>query len=193
MMADISWSQIRNLQTQKYVQGMYVWLFLVPVAAKMLENISETVSLTILGERFVIGTSLPFSWPLFYSSALLFVVGHLVWFVYCPAIVKEHRNYASFDATGKGLRELKLYCELERLIWSDIELMAQKSSPLYKSSVVQSIPVEVKLAFAELYAISNLQRPRLRMLSMGFFLLGGTLLALVVMDNTWTVLKMVWR
>lgn len=188
------WSQIRGLQKQKYVRGMYFWLFLVPITAKLLQSVPESLDFPFYGEILTIGTRLPFSWPMLYLSALLFVVSHLFWFIFCPAIIKEHENYTSFDADGKGLRELKSYCSQENLDWKHIESLAQKSHPLYKPCLGhQEIPIDVKLTFAEIYAVNNKLRPRARHCSFGFYVLGAILLVAVVIDNTISVVNIILR
>ncbi|MCI0562641.1 MAG: hypothetical protein MN733_29530 [Nitrososphaera sp.] len=117
----ITWSLLHKVQKVKFVKGMYIWLFLVPIAANALAKINDKVAtLSVFGYTFDIQLSLPFSWPLFYFSALCFVLGNVFFYMYCPRLVTEHGNFAEFVGKGKNIQQLYEYTSDIELNWSAI-------------------------------------------------------------------------
>ena len=43
----MKWTLQREIANSKIVQSSYVWLFIVPLAAKMLNSINETINFSI--------------------------------------------------------------------------------------------------------------------------------------------------
>ncbi len=105
----VAWTQLKRVQRQRVVRSMYVWLFVVPVAAKSLALLESPAKLDLLGYSLSIDLSLPFSWSAFYFAAVAFVVGSLVYAKACPKIIQENDSYATFRADGKDRRHLADY------------------------------------------------------------------------------------
>lgn len=117
----ITWSRLHKVQKVKFVKGMYLWLFLVPIAANALAKVNDNVApLSLFGYSFDLQLSLPFSWPLFYFSALCFVMGNVFFYMYCPRLVTEHGNFAEFESRGKNIQQLYEYTSDINLDWSAI-------------------------------------------------------------------------
>lgn len=93
----INWSQLEKLNAVKFIQTMYIWVFLLPILVKLilvklLEHVGESARLTIFGYTFEALLSLPFSWIAFYFSALAFALANLIFQARCPSIIKDHRK-----------------------------------------------------------------------------------------------------
>lgn len=105
----VKWSTLRGVENLRVVKSMYVWLFVVPIAAKTTSRLNESYILSLFDAKFEITFQLPFSWEIFYFSALAFVLGNLTFLARCPGLLKDHDSYTSFHADGKGEIQLSLY------------------------------------------------------------------------------------
>lgn len=65
-----NWSTLKAIQNNKIVKSTYIWLFIVPLLAKILSKIDANLYLDIAGKVYEIDLALPFSWKLFFLSAL---------------------------------------------------------------------------------------------------------------------------
>ena len=107
----IVWVNIRNIHKMRIVQQMYIWLFLLPVAANALAKLPENLLIDAWGQQIEISTELPFSWQLFYLAAVCFVISNLIYQVRCPRIIKDHPTYATFLDERKGVSHLEWYAK----------------------------------------------------------------------------------
>ena len=98
------WPALSTLGSNRLLRTSYVWLFLVPVIAQAL-LISEriTVGLITNEAREAIFFALPFN---LYFGALFITGANLIYWKWCPTIIKEHRDFASFDNSGRQLTYL---------------------------------------------------------------------------------------
>jgi len=46
---------------------------------------------------------------MFYISALLFVIGYIIYILRCPKIIKDFQTFRDFDIQGHGERELRFF------------------------------------------------------------------------------------
>lgn len=90
---------------------MYIWVFIVPIAAKILSMTSDMATITIFEYTFDVNLALPFSWKMFYFSALFFALATLIYQIRCPRLVKEYPTYSDFDVEGKPEWHLRPYAE----------------------------------------------------------------------------------
>jgi hypothetical protein len=88
---------------------MYIWLFIVPVLAKLMSQTTDTVVITVFSYTFNVNLALPFSWKLFYVSALMFAFATLLFKLFCPKLIQEHHSYTSFESEGKPAWHLEEY------------------------------------------------------------------------------------
>jgi hypothetical protein len=108
------WITISKIGQSKFVQSFYVWLIIVPIIAKFFVEIPITEDYIIL--------ELPFSWIIFYFSALAFVIGNIL-YLRCPEIIKEYSSYRDFVSTGRGEEEIEKYLKnliYKRKEWKEI-------------------------------------------------------------------------
>ncbi|MDR7090882.1 hypothetical protein [Cellvibrio fibrivorans] len=91
-----NWRLLSNLGQSKLVRSSYIWMIVIPVAAKVLENIAPEVELHIFNQVFNLTLILPFSWKALYFSSLLFACGTIIYQIFCPKIVKEYPTFKDF-------------------------------------------------------------------------------------------------
>jgi hypothetical protein len=77
--------------------------------ARFFSKVPNEVSFPFVGQVLTINAVLPFSWKLFYLAAVCFVISNLVYHLFCPKIIKDHRGYSSFQKEGMGIIQLKNY------------------------------------------------------------------------------------
>ena len=105
----VRWTHLRKLPETRAIKSMYLWLFIVPVAAKALSSVSSPANLKVFDYQIELHLELPFSWQAFYFAAVCFVLGSLAFSYSCPDIVKDHASYDSFSRKGKGFYHLNEY------------------------------------------------------------------------------------
>ena len=76
----LDWKKISNISKMKFVKSILVWVVFVPIVAKILSSIRDN---HLIDLDFV----LPFSWVLFYFSALFFLIGNIVYNIFVPPII----------------------------------------------------------------------------------------------------------
>ena len=75
----IEWDQLRKIKEIRVIRSMYIWLFIVPVSAKALSTINTEAKLIIFNHIFDVNLTLPFSWKIFYFSALSFAIANVIY------------------------------------------------------------------------------------------------------------------
>ncbi|HAS6997932.1 TPA: hypothetical protein I7280_24255 [Vibrio parahaemolyticus] len=111
----MKWNLVRNLAESKVVGSSFIWLFIVPLSAKLLSNVKETVDFTLFGEQVTITTTLPFSWQLLFLSACCFTIANIVYSIFCSEVFKNYRTYAEFKESGKTL--LQVNYAIKSICW----------------------------------------------------------------------------
>lgn len=129
-LAAIGWINLRQLGESRMVQTAYAWMVLVPILARALEHVASPVKVSIFGGEHLLNLTLPFSWYLFYFSALAFACGSLLYKIYCPAIISEFLNFREYmNSGGEGFRLVE---EMERTI----PMHVIHDSPIWKAFVL---------------------------------------------------------
>lgn len=105
----IGWENLKKLQNIKVINSMYIWILIVPVLAKAMRLIEGIVDVTIFDYTFSIDLGLPFSWYLFYFSAIFFVLGNLMVIIFCPSIIKDQLTMRVMEEKGKSEKILEDY------------------------------------------------------------------------------------
>ena len=147
----VGWDALRSVGNSRLVKSSYAWLFVVPVAARILEPIAAkyTVPAWLDASTPEVSLSLPFNWVLFYFMALCFAVGQAVYALSCPGIVKRFANFGEFRSahTGGGWLTTRL-----------IETMA-KQTPQERQSTTRSIMVFLDFEHDEIAALKEFEDP----------------------------------
>jgi ribosomal protein L35 len=103
------WDKLRTIQNSKIISSTYVWLFVVPLAAKFLSKINDTFKITTDGIVYEFVLKLPFSWEVFFYSSLCFVIGNILYIVKAPELIKDYKDYGEFIGSRRNLRHLSRY------------------------------------------------------------------------------------
>lgn len=104
-------SDLRSIHAVKLISSMYVWIFIVPVVAQLLSKVNDVATFTIFGYSFEVALELPFSWKVFYFSAMCFALANIIYSIRCPTLIKDHPSYSSFVSEGKPNWHLREYAE----------------------------------------------------------------------------------
>lgn len=93
----------------KLVKISYIWIILVPIMAKALNGISDTIPIKFGNVTIDFNVALPFSWQLFFFSALAFSLAQFLYALFCPEIIKKYKNVGEFKDDGKTVIQLSSY------------------------------------------------------------------------------------
>lgn len=117
------WNALSRMGSIRIFRSSYFFFVLVPIAARLIYKIQPEQEIRILGGVFYVTLGLPFSWKVFYFSSLFFVVATTLYFLFCPQIIKEFRNFREFQEEGRGQDTIMraLFSLYERYGWSFFE------------------------------------------------------------------------
>lgn len=97
----LSWETAAQVGNLKFVRSMYIWIIIVPIAAKSMSLIKIPTDFGHLVPGLKFELSLPFSWQLFFASAFMFSVSNLIFIAFCPEIIRRYKNYSEFLNDGR--------------------------------------------------------------------------------------------
>ncbi|MDZ4289057.1 MAG: hypothetical protein U0984_13905 [Prosthecobacter sp.] len=96
------WMQLRMLGQNRALKSSYFWFVFVPIAARLISQLNQPLSISVFGQVHLIHLSLPFSWYQFFFAAVFFSAANLVFALRCPSINQEYASpQESYDA-GNG-------------------------------------------------------------------------------------------
>ncbi len=96
------WTQLSAIGRSKIFRSSYFWIVFVPLVAKLTSTIPERIEIPWVETPIELNVSLPFSWTVFYFSAVFFALGSALYSIACPHIIKSYRNFAEFLEHGEG-------------------------------------------------------------------------------------------
>ena len=105
----INWKRVSVFGKNKLINRSFVYLFIVPMLAKLLSKIESPLSLIIGGAELEVVLDLPFSWKLFFFSALLFTVASLLYHFISPPIINENISFGDFLNHKKNRTHIRQY------------------------------------------------------------------------------------
>ncbi|TXN37718.1 hypothetical protein FVB32_05365 [Flagellimonas hymeniacidonis] len=106
-----NWVLISALGKNKIVNSSYIYLFIVPVLAKLLSKVNSPLIFLFNGKEHELIIELPFNWTIFYFSALFFTIGSIIYNWRAPSIIKENKSFGSFLIAKKNMDHLFQYAE----------------------------------------------------------------------------------
>lgn len=112
----MKWTSQRALANSKIVKASYIWLLLVPLLARTLNTLNETVNFTIFGAQISLSTSLPFSWQLLFLAACSFSIANILFSIFCPELIKSYENFSEFESHGKT--RMQINTALKSIVWN---------------------------------------------------------------------------
>lgn len=186
----MKWSKLKKVQDLKLIRSMYIWLLIVPLFAKIFQHVNDVARLTIFEYQFQISFSLPFTWELFYFSAVSLVIGNVIYYFRCPGIINDHSNFYDFKESGKSLSQLDGYA-------TEINNKIDESSRSVATLKTQNrSEADKDLLQDEYWRVSDaadIFAKRSRFAVSAFYALGFILIAGVVIENSVWVLKLVFH
>ena len=199
MMLIPKWSSLAKIQRIRMIQTMYIWLFIVPIIAKALTKVEEAANLTIFNHTFNIQLGLPFSWKIFFLSAMSFATANLIFVLRCHKMVKDHKNFSDFREQRKSSKHIHQYAEeVNYPQQSDLSYYWEDGGE-YGDPVEQKYSKEQRLKgeylkqpFWEIYEMTDLCRKEWRVVCSLLYLFGFVLISIVLCQNIWVVLRMIF-
>ena len=104
-----SWTKLSAFGKNRFFKSAYFWLFFVPFCANLLSNVSDKFSISVFGTQFQIATLLPFSWEVFFFGSVIISAANLLYFIYCPPIIRNFSDMAHFEAQNNTNRNTYVY------------------------------------------------------------------------------------
>ncbi|EGQ7683722.1 hypothetical protein IZS58_004673 [Vibrio parahaemolyticus] len=198
MKVSSSWCDLKKIGDTKFVNSMYVWIFVVPLLVKAFEYVEdEKLVFQVFKQPIPISTTLPFSWAMFYFSALCLALGNLVYLIKCPKIIKEHPTYQSYLNEGKKLKQLAQYCEDISFNWGGLAkkieeknqqiFLAKRNAHVLGSNATgqyQEIDVEDPIHyFWPIHEFADIKFSPYRYICLSLFSVGFVLFGIVSIQN----------
>ncbi|NOZ47139.1 MAG: hypothetical protein GXO79_10215 [Chlorobi bacterium] len=96
---NFKWSDIRKIGNSKVIKSSVFWIIFVPIFVKSIE-FGESKFLIFTNYKIYFHPELPFSWTLFYFSAVAFSIGTFLYTIFCPNFIKDFKNYTDYKEQG---------------------------------------------------------------------------------------------
>lgn len=100
-----NWRALAVLGQSRIIRSSYFWIFFVPIAARVCRGI-RVIEVPLLKKTIELDVTLPFSWKLFFLSALLFSAASIIYSWRCPEIIKKFATPLEFFEQGYRLPSL---------------------------------------------------------------------------------------
>jgi hypothetical protein len=180
------WSTLYDMGNSRLLRTSYVWLIVVPIAAKLLVGVNELLTFSVYGQEFQIEPGLPFSWKAFYFSSVSFSVAGLIYSFRCEGLAKHFRTFADYENEGRGVRQLMIPARIHG------DQAGGDAVDIFIDAAQTGEPVCREVQADAFWALRYVQ-DKLRPWSLGtcslFYLIGFGLLAMVLLQNFWYVLR----
>ncbi|MGL4748042.1 MAG: hypothetical protein ACRCYF_09960 [Shewanella sp.] len=184
---EFNWSQLNQVKDVKIISSMYVWIFIVPILAKVLSLASDIATVTVFNYTFEVNIGLPFSWRLFYFSALLFSLATIIYQARCPKLIKDYPTFAAFDSEGKPEWHMRRYAE-------DINIDYEEFKSDLESSMIEHEGYKyegkeyVQSVFWNLHWAADKERRKSFSACFASYAIGFLLIIIVFFQNfTWVI------
>ncbi len=174
---ELNWSKINKVGNSKILKTSYYWLIIIPLFAKLLSGIKDILTFNIFGVEVIIRFSLPFSWQLFYISALLIAIADIIYTYKCPELIKEFKDYNSYQMSGRTALQLRHYALSYTLNETNVMNATRSSLPSDQKELLNQ---EI---YWNLYEYLDALFPKTRLISIGLYALGFILLGIVFYQN----------
>ena len=186
-MTAVRWSTLGQLHSVRAVRTMYLWVFFVPIAAKILENVGSEVILHAFGPPLRLHLALPFSWIVFYFSAVSFALAELIYLVRCPRIVRDQSTYTQFRDAGKGVEHLDNYIYEVGLNWEGLRQLLERQDDYFAEVAEAENPSQpdglLRKRFWAAYSRGDRYRVVSQIASAALYLVGVSLISYVAAQN----------
>lgn len=154
----------------------------------MLQTVDSPIVLSGIGEGLRFDLALPFSWRLFYFSAVAISVAGIIYTLACPVLIRNFSTFREFESEGRGLDYLKTYAEHLRNFAFEENAERLVTDPHVPVDIGKAWIAEV---FWQIYNHENYKHRLWRTLCFGLYLFGLALIGIVLVQNFLYVVKLV--
>lgn len=173
-----SWDRLRRLPANKIIASSYIWIVIVPVVAKIFSRVQETIVIGLNENKIEILLALPFSWKLFFFSALCFTVGNVIFSIFCPYAIKRYSNYDEFIMGGGDFSDL-IFLKRDLPIDKKTEFEVRETN-----SSKNGLDVMFWFSYKGVREIKFI----CRLIISFFYVVGFSLFSIVALSNIWWVI-----
>ncbi|MCK0746841.1 hypothetical protein, partial [Chromohalobacter nigrandesensis] len=165
----------------------YIWLIIVPVAAKAASGLNESLSFEAGGATHNVSLTLPFSWQIFFLSALMFAIGNILFIVVSPKFIQLYSDFGYFTRLGGRMDQLEAHKDEAMKDSENQTKRLQELAGIKKNE--KSEPERSKDLFWALHENYNDKFIVKRFLVSLVYLLGFLLFSWVALSNVYWALK----
>lgn len=177
----IRWNKLKSIQNNKIIKSTYIWLVIVPITAKTLSRLEDTFTFSINSHEYILDLALPFSWQIFFLSALFFVLGNIFYIFSSPRIINEFSDYGHFSSTGGSHEDIE---EFKTRALEEKEAELKSLEEILKASNRESTAEERKKdRFWKIYKFYNESCIKSRAFISLLYLIGLLLFSWVAIKN----------
>ncbi len=211
---DKPWADLARMGKSRLVQTFSIWFILIPILAKFLGNVDDTVLVTVLGSQWKLNFGLPFNWYLFFLASVFFSIANVAFVAYCPSIIRNYDNFAAFVRLDGSFEKLKTsfreFARIDRLernepferldafierfadrkIANDLTIINEWDRKLESLEPRENILPD---AFVFVADLADTLRPTARKACMIFYVIGTALVLIVFIENIWFVLEQFFK
>lgn len=189
MKKNFQWSFLNKIQDVKFISSMYIWIFVVPIAAKLLSKTNEIIFVTIFNHPFELNLGLPFSWKMFYFSALFFTIATVIYQTKCPRLIREYPNFSAFEQESRPEWHLRSYANDIKINFEEYKEWLQDSMN-EQDGVVKSGKDFTSSLFWHLQWEADRKRTAFMWACIAAYTVGFIFLFVVFCQNLWWVIKL---
>lgn len=192
------WRRIKDFPNNKVIRYSLLWIVVIPVFVKILNRISFplTIRLRYLDEDIVFILDLPFTWELFYLSALSFFIGNILYFIFCPRLIRFFNNLKEYKETKRGFIELVHFLpESLKLSYNKKidNILTAQTEHLAEEEKVDLLNKSLKSYFLNTYEKLNKSKRAIRLAILISYGIGTVILTFVFLENVVYVLEFVFK
>ncbi len=157
----VNWHVVSRLGKNKFVKSFNIWIILVPILDKAMNNVNNLELFSMQ-----LNWALPFNLKIFYACSLVFGLANVLYFIFCPRLIREYSNAGEFLSKGGSKFLINEFIESEK----DIAISTISNDN------------EIKCKFAELSEHFRSKKP-IFIWIVAFCYLGGFLLFAGVLSD----------
>jgi len=175
------WRNINRLGKNRLLGTSYFWLVVVPILAKLLSIIENPLDFTHFVPGLKIDLNLPFSWQLFYFSAVMISIAGAIYHLCCPKIIKYFNDFSDYQKEGRGSPYLISYSERLKNFTIEGDASRLVDEPIGIDHE-QRMLLNAML-FWQIYEYEKVTSPVARFICFSLYIIGILLLLIVLFDN----------
>lgn len=176
------WDDLNRVGKSRLLQSSYVWLLLVPMAAKALSAIENPLILKGISDGLRIHVALPFSWHVFYFSAVSVSIAGVIYTLFCPKLIRSFSNYAEYRSEGRGQEYLLRYAQTE-MHQGDTLKAGWDNAVLTEEVKDTKSEIEYATLFWKIHLEENKKSPFWRLACFSLYAVGLILVLIVLTQN----------